>query len=62
MTMKSETALSVFAPLLVGVALLAFWEIACRAFDVPIFLLPKPTDIARSLAANWPTLLGPGHR
>jgi NitT/TauT family transport system permease protein len=58
MTMKSETALSVFAPLLVGVALLAFWEIACRAFDVPIFLLPKPTDIARSLAANWPTLIG----
>jgi NitT/TauT family transport system permease protein len=58
MTMKSETALSVFAPLLVGVVLLAFWEIACRAFDVPIFLLPKPSDIARTLATNWPTLIG----
>jgi len=46
------------APTLVGVALLLFWEIACRAGNVPVFLLPKPTDIAAKLASDWPTLLG----
>jgi NitT/TauT family transport system permease protein len=55
---NSDAALSILAPLLVGVALLAFWEVACRAYDVPIFLLPKPSDIARTLANDWPTLLG----
>src|SRR5262249_51056012 len=35
----------------------AMWEIACRAFNVPIFLFPKPSDIAAKLASDWPTLL-----
>jgi NitT/TauT family transport system permease protein len=55
---KSETAVSIMAPTLVGVALLLFWEVACRAWNVPVFLLPKPTDIAAKLATDWPTLLG----
>jgi NitT/TauT family transport system permease protein len=55
---RSETAVSILAPTLVGVALLLFWEIACRAGNVPVFLLPKPTDIAAKLASDWPTLLG----
>jgi len=55
---RSETAVSIMAPTLVGVALLLFWEIACRAWNVPVFLLPKPTDIAAKLASDWPTLLG----
>jgi len=55
---RSETAVSIMAPTLVGVALLLFWEIACRAGNVPVFLLPKPTDIAAKLASDWPTLLG----
>jgi NitT/TauT family transport system permease protein len=55
---QSETAVSIIAPTLVGVALLLFWEIACRAGNVPVFLLPKPSDIAAKLASDWPTLLG----
>jgi NitT/TauT family transport system permease protein len=55
---QSDTAVSIIAPTLVGVALLLFWEIACRAGNVPVFLLPKPTDIAAKLASDWPTLLG----
>jgi NitT/TauT family transport system permease protein len=58
MPARSETAVSILAPTLVGVALLLFWEIACRAGNVPVFLLPKPTDIAAKLASDWPTLLG----
>jgi NitT/TauT family transport system permease protein len=55
---QSETAVSIIAPTLVGVALLLFWEIACRAWNVPVFLLPKPTDIAAKLASDWPSLIG----
>jgi NitT/TauT family transport system permease protein len=54
---RSEAALSVIAPALVGVVLVLVWEIACRAGDVPVFLLPKPSDIALKLASDWPTLL-----
>src|SRR6202048_386032 len=55
---RSETAVSIIAPMLVGIALLLFWEIACRGWNVPVFLLPKPTDIASKLVSDWPTLLG----
>jgi NitT/TauT family transport system permease protein len=55
---ESETAISIIAPTLVGIALLAIWEIACRLGNVPIFLLPKPSDIAAKLISDWPTLLG----
>jgi NitT/TauT family transport system permease protein len=54
---RSEAALSIIAPTLVGIALLLFWEMACRAWSVPVYLLPKPTDIAAKLLADWPTLL-----
>lgn len=54
---QSEIAVSIVAPALVGVGLLLFWELACRGWGVPVFLLPKPTDIAAKLASDWPTLL-----
>jgi NitT/TauT family transport system permease protein len=54
---RSEAAVSVIAPTLVGVALLLLWELACRAWHVPVFLVPKPTDIAAKFASDWPTLL-----
>ena len=33
------------------------WEILCRSAHVPVFLFPKPSDIALKLASDWPTLL-----
>jgi NitT/TauT family transport system permease protein len=54
---RSETVMSVIAPALVGAGLLAFWEFACRVWNVPVFLLPKPSDIAARLWDDWPTLL-----
>ncbi|HHX86693.1 MAG TPA: ABC transporter permease [Firmicutes bacterium] len=38
-------------------ALLALWELACRAFDIPEFMLPAPSKIAKALAGNFPLLL-----
>lgn len=54
---QSPHFLRVAAPTMVGALLLGFWEFACRHWNIPVFLLPKPSDIARSLAADWPDLL-----
>jgi len=37
--------------------LLAAWEIACRALDLPPYLLPPPSAVALSLVARAPVLL-----
>jgi NitT/TauT family transport system permease protein len=46
------------APLLFGAWVLAFWEIGCRAFEVPRVLLPAPSLIFQSLADGLPVLAG----
>src|SRR5262245_40263212 len=55
---QSEAATSIAAPLLVGVVMLVIWEVGCRAWNVPIYLFPKPSDVALKLASDLPTLLG----
>src|SRR5262245_61487195 len=49
--------MTIVAPLAVGLVIVVTWEIACRSFNVPVFLFPKPSDIALKLASDWPTLL-----
>ena len=44
------------APLALAAALLAAWEIACRALHAPVYFLPPPTRVAQALAANLATL------
>ncbi len=44
-------------PTLVGVVVLAAWEISVRVLDVPIFVLPPPSAIAISLVQDFPSLL-----
>lgn len=41
--------LSAVAPLAVGGLVLAGWEAACKYADIPAFLLPAPSAIARTL-------------
>jgi len=48
--------MTILAPLAVGLLMVALWEIACRAANVPIYLFPKPSDIAAKLVADWPSL------
>jgi NitT/TauT family transport system permease protein len=54
---QSETAMTIAAPLAVGLVIVVLWEIVCRSAQVPVFLFPKPSDIAMKLASDWPTLL-----
>ena len=54
---QSEAVMSVVAPLIVGIAMVAIWEIACTVWQIPIYLLPKPSDIALKLMSDGATLL-----
>ena len=44
-------------PALVGLLFLAGWEGLVRLLQVPLFLLPPPSAIARSLIEDLPSLL-----
>lgn len=44
-------------PWLVIAGMFLVWEIACRAFDVPVFILPAPSVIAESMVKWWSPLL-----
>ncbi len=54
---QSETAMTILAPLAVGVVMVVVWEVICRTAHIPIFLFPKPSDIAAKLVSEWPSLL-----
>jgi NitT/TauT family transport system permease protein len=41
------------SPILLVIFLLVLWQVLTRAFDVPNFLLPAPTDVARLMVAEW---------
>ena len=43
-------------PALLIVGLVVLWQILTRAFDIPKFLLPAPTDIARLMIDEWPLI------
>jgi NitT/TauT family transport system permease protein len=47
----------VLPPLVVGVALLSGWELCCRGFGIPSYLLPAPSEIATTFFGNAPALL-----
>ncbi len=44
-------------PWLVIAGMFLVWEIACRAFDIPVFILPAPSVIAESMVKWWSPLL-----
>ncbi|NMF83449.1 ABC transporter permease [Nodosilinea sp. P-1105] len=44
------------APIIVGLVLLAAWELAVRLTDTPHYILPGPILILQTLATDWPTL------
>jgi len=50
-------ALRYILPIFVGLVALAIWQWAVGAWDVPVYVLPAPTDIADAFAADWQSLL-----
>lgn len=51
-----DRAARVAAPLLVGVLLLAGWELLVRVNQIPPYILPAPSLVWRELLVSWPTL------
>jgi NitT/TauT family transport system permease protein len=37
-------------------AILGYWELHVRLFNVPEFLIPAPSQVARSMVEEWPAL------
>jgi NitT/TauT family transport system permease protein len=55
--LQSETFVRIAAPLAVGIVFIGVWEVGCRLASVPVYLLPKPSDIVASLMRDGPSLL-----
>jgi len=45
--------LRIAAPLMIGVILLLAWQLICVALEVPVYLVPTPSVIAKTLVADW---------
>lgn len=48
--------LSLFLPLAIFIAAIAFWEVYVRIGSVPPYILPAPSLIADTIVADWPIL------
>jgi NitT/TauT family transport system permease protein len=56
LAVRRARSLDLAPPVVVFVAVLAFWEIAFTILNVPAFLIPRPSAIWTSLQNEWPTL------
>lgn len=54
---QNPRVMKIVAPLLVGLVLLGLWQLLCTVAEVPIYLVPKPTDVAATLWSDGPSLL-----
>ena len=55
--MKNGIMGSVFWPLLSGIVGLGLWEGLVRGFEVPIYLLPAPSQVVLTIVKQWSYLL-----
>ena len=44
-------------PAALGIAVLALWQFAVRSLEVPVYILPAPSDIALALRDNFSSLM-----
>jgi NitT/TauT family transport system permease protein len=54
---KRRKRLQAWLPWLVAIGVLVLWEIVCRAFKVPAFVLPPPSSVAASMLKWWSPLM-----
>lgn len=50
-------AFDIAFPLLLGIAVLLFWQWIVRARAIPVYVLPGPSDIVRALMDNFSSLM-----
>ncbi len=54
--MSRWTAQDIFYPAVFGLGVLVLWEVVVRTFNVPLVLLPAPSDIWAKIMTSLPTL------
>jgi len=54
--MKLRKVLLDASPWLTAVSFFLLWELACRAFHIPVFILPAPTEAVAALVEFWPAI------
>lgn len=47
---------ALLVPLAIGLAVTVLWEILVRVNEIPEYVIPAPTAVARTLVDDWPTL------
>jgi NitT/TauT family transport system permease protein len=55
---RASTWPGIIAPLVIGVIMLAAWELIVRLREIPPYILPGPILVAQTLVSDWPTLSG----
>ena len=50
--------LSHLAPVIVVAVLLIFWELIVQLLDIPLYVLPAPSDMLKTFVTEFPTLAG----
>lgn len=53
-----NTWLRLGAPAVVALVVIGLWQALVRVFDVPVYLVPAPTDVAQALMRDWDLLSG----
>ena len=54
---KSERFLAIAPPVASGLIMIGLWELLCRAFKIPSFLIPTPSAVLGTFLSDAPTLL-----
>ena len=55
---KNPTIQRIAAPLMLGLLLLLTWQISFQQLEVPVYIVPKPSDIAMTLLNQSGLLFG----
>jgi NitT/TauT family transport system permease protein len=55
---RDTSAVRLGVPIIFGITILGMWELITRGMDVPTVILPPPSDIAATFAANLGLLWG----
>src|SRR6266508_4363894 len=53
---RGRSARRILVPALGILAVLAYWELHIRVFNVPTYLVPAPSLVAETFVDEWPTL------
>ncbi len=56
--LRSEWISALAYPALSVIAFLAVWEVLIRVYDVPLWLVPKPSDFLARLSSDFPLIAG----